>query len=100
MLHDDPQKGVARDPNSVARFEAELDSNEHDLKLFRQEADELRKQMNFGRAQVGLGDSRFQADAASARVVREASRRRGAARRGRPGRPRRRSSMGSAFSHS
>jgi len=65
MLHDDPQKGVARDPNSVARFEAELDSNEHDLKLYRQEADELRKQVNFGRAQVGLGDSRFQADAAS-----------------------------------
>ncbi len=63
MLKDDAQKGVARDPNSVTRFQAELDSNEHDLKLYRQEADELRRQINFGRAQVGVGDARFQADA-------------------------------------
>jgi tetratricopeptide (TPR) repeat protein len=63
MLHDDAQKGVARDPSSVTRFQAELDQNEHDLKVFHQEADELRKQINFGRAQVGLGDSRYQNDA-------------------------------------
>jgi tetratricopeptide (TPR) repeat protein len=63
MLHDDAQKGVARDPNAIARFQAEIDQNEHDLKVFRQEADELRKQINFGRAQVGLGDARYQNDA-------------------------------------
>jgi tetratricopeptide (TPR) repeat protein len=65
MLRDDAQKGVARDPNSVARFQAEIDQNEHDLKVFHQEADELRKQINFGRAQVGLGDARYQNDAQS-----------------------------------
>ena len=63
MLRDDAQKGVARDPTSVARFQAEIDQNEHDLKIFHQEADELRKQINFGRAQVGLGDARYQNDA-------------------------------------
>ncbi len=63
MLRDDAQKGVARDPTSVARFQAELDQNEHDLKVFHDEADELRKQINFGRAQVGLGDARYQNDA-------------------------------------
>jgi tetratricopeptide (TPR) repeat protein len=63
VLHDDVQKGVARDPTSIARFQAEIDQNEHDLKVFHQEAEELRKQINFGRAQVGLGDARYQNDA-------------------------------------
>jgi tetratricopeptide (TPR) repeat protein len=65
LMRDDAQKGVARDPNSVTRFQTELDSNEHDLKLYRQEADELHRQISFGRAQVGVGDARFQADAAN-----------------------------------
>ena len=63
MLHDDAQKGVARDPTALARFHDELDQNEHDLKVFRDEADELHRQINFGRAQVGVGDARYQNDA-------------------------------------
>jgi tetratricopeptide (TPR) repeat protein len=75
MLKDDAQKGVARDPASVVRFQEEIDANEHDLKVDRQEADELRKQIDFGRAQVGVGDSRYQTDAQNrvnfARLVEE-----------------------------
>jgi tetratricopeptide (TPR) repeat protein len=63
MLKDDAAHGVARDPTAVTRFNAEIDANEHDLKLFRTQADELRRQIDFGRAQVGLGDSRYQQDA-------------------------------------
>jgi hypothetical protein len=62
MLRDDAQKGVARDPSSVARFQAEIDQNEHDLKIFRQQAEELRKLIEFARAQVGFGDERYRKD--------------------------------------
>src|SRR5262249_42526098 len=34
MLKEDAQKGVARDPNAIQRFNAELDANKRDLKLF------------------------------------------------------------------
>jgi tetratricopeptide (TPR) repeat protein len=63
MLREDAQKGVTRDPNAIQRFNAELDANERDLKLFQQQAAELRKQIEFGRFQVGIGDSRYQNDA-------------------------------------
>jgi len=57
------QRGVARDPASLARFNAEIDANEHDLKLYRTEMDELRRQVDAGRLQIGLGDQRYQNDA-------------------------------------
>jgi len=63
MLREDAQRGVARDPASVKRFQAELDANEHELKLFQQEVVELRRQLEVGRTQIGLGDSRYQNDA-------------------------------------
>ena len=63
MLRDDAQRGVARDPASVKRFQAELDANEHDLKLLQQEVVELRRQLEVGRTQIGLGDARYQNDA-------------------------------------
>lgn len=63
MLKDDAQKGIARDPASVARFTAELDANEKDLKRYREQITELRRYIEIGRAQIGLGDSRYQADA-------------------------------------
>jgi len=63
MLREDGQRGVARDPQSLARFQAELDANEHDLRLFEQQATELRRQIEMGRAQIGLGDARYQSDA-------------------------------------
>jgi len=63
MLKEDGQRGVARDPQSLARFQAELDANEHDLRLFEQQATEIRRQIEVGRAQIGLGDARYQSDA-------------------------------------
>ena len=63
MLRDDAQRGVTRDPQSLQRFTAELDANEHELKLYQNEMTELRRQIEVGRAQVGLGDARFQNDA-------------------------------------
>lgn len=65
VLSDGPAQGVARDPASVQRFQAELDANEHDLKSYRDEIGELRRQIDMGRAQIGLGDSRYQNDAAA-----------------------------------
>jgi len=63
MLREDAQRGVARDPAAVKRFQAELDANERELKLFQQEVVELRRQIEVGRAEVGLGDARYQNDA-------------------------------------
>jgi tetratricopeptide (TPR) repeat protein len=63
MLNDGPQQGEARDPASVQRFRAELDANERDLKRYRDEVSELRRQVDMGRVQIGLGDARYQNDA-------------------------------------
>ena len=63
VISDGPQQGVARDPASVQRFQAELDANEHDLKRYRDEVSEVRRQIDVGRAQIGLGDARYQNDA-------------------------------------
>ena len=63
MLRDDAQKGIARDPATVQRFNAELDANEKDLKRYREQITELRRSIEIARAQIGLGDARYQADA-------------------------------------
>ncbi len=63
VLSDGPQEGVARDPASLVRYQAELDANEHDLKRYREEIVELRRQIDMGRAQIGVGDARYQNDA-------------------------------------
>jgi tetratricopeptide (TPR) repeat protein len=62
MLSDGPQQGVARDPASLQRFQAELDANEHDLKRYRDEVTEVRRMLEMGRAQIGIGDMRYQND--------------------------------------
>jgi tetratricopeptide (TPR) repeat protein len=72
MLSEGPTRGVVRDPASTQRFQAELDANEHNLKLFSSEIDELRRQIEFGRAQIGLGDARYQRDAGSRIEFRQA----------------------------
>jgi tetratricopeptide (TPR) repeat protein len=72
MLQEDAQRGVARDPASVARFNAEIDANERDLKLYREEAMELRRLIDVGRAQIGLGDARYQNDAVARTTFRDA----------------------------
>ncbi len=65
MLSDGPQQGVARDPASIQRFQAELDANAKDLNRYRDGVSEVRREIDMGRAQIGLGDSRYQNDAAS-----------------------------------
>jgi tetratricopeptide (TPR) repeat protein len=72
MVNDGPQTGVARDPAAVARFQAELDANEHDLKRYRDEVAEVRRQVDMGRAQIGLGDARYQKDASARDQFRDA----------------------------
>jgi tetratricopeptide (TPR) repeat protein len=63
MLREDAQRGVARDPATIQRFQEELDANERQLKLYQQVVSELRRQIEIGRAQIGLGDARYQSDA-------------------------------------
>jgi tetratricopeptide (TPR) repeat protein len=65
MLSEGPQQGVARDPASVQRFQAEIDANERDLKRYRDQVAELRRQIDMGRVQIGLGDARYQSDASA-----------------------------------
>jgi hypothetical protein len=72
VLNDGPSQGVARDPASLEKFQAELAANEHDLKLDRDEMTELRHQVEMGRAQIGLGDARYQNDAKARDQFREA----------------------------
>lgn len=72
MLREGPQSGVVRDPSNVARFEAELAQNEHDLALYRSQMDALRKMVNAGRVQVGFGDQRFVEDEQVRRAYAEA----------------------------
>jgi len=71
MLRDDAQKGIARDPEAVKRFNAELDANERDLKRYREQIAELRRYIEIGRAQIGMGDARYQADAEARGQFRE-----------------------------
>jgi len=63
VLADGPQQGVARDPSSTARFEAELDANERDMKRYREALGDIRRRIDIGRAEIGLGDARYQNDA-------------------------------------
>ena len=63
VLADGPAQGVALDPASVKEFQVELDANEHDMKVYKEQTLELRREVEVGRAQIGLGDSRYQADA-------------------------------------
>ena len=72
VLREGPQSGVVRDPATIARFEEELQQNEHDLALYRRQMEELRKLVNAGRVQVGFGDQRFIEDDQVRKAYREA----------------------------
>lgn len=63
MIKEGPAQGVTRDPDSIKRFNTEIDENERLLKQYREAASILRRQIEVGRAQIGLGDARYQADA-------------------------------------
>src|SRR5262249_40551280 len=60
---EDSQRGVTRDAQTLQRFNTEIDENEKLLKQFREQAVEIRRQIEFGRFQIGIGDARYQADA-------------------------------------
>jgi tetratricopeptide (TPR) repeat protein len=70
-LKEDSQRGVARDPATVSRFQAELDANEHDIKKYREEIADLRRSIEIGRAQAGMGDKRYQDDEDARRQFRQ-----------------------------
>jgi tetratricopeptide (TPR) repeat protein len=72
VLSDDAQRGVARDPATLKRFNDELDENERLLKQRQQDVVELRRQIEVGRAQIGLGDARYQNDAVARVQFRDA----------------------------
>lgn len=72
MLKEDAQRGVARSPADVARFNTELDENERLLKQRQGEVVELRRQIEIGRAQIGIGDARYQNDAVARVQFRDA----------------------------
>ncbi len=72
MLKDDAQRGVTRDPATLKRFNDELDENERLLKQRQTEVVELRRQIEIGRAQIGIGDARYQNDAVARVQFRDA----------------------------
>jgi hypothetical protein len=72
VLREGPAVGNVRTPQDIARFEAELSQNEHDLALYRAQMDALRKMVSAGRVQVGFGDQRFVEDAQVRLAYREA----------------------------
>ncbi len=63
VMREGPQHGVTRDPASIQKFNAEIDANEKELKKRQAEVVELRQRIDNGRAQIGLGDARYQSDA-------------------------------------
>lgn len=72
MLKEDAQRGVTRDPATLQRFQNELVDNERVLKESRDKVVELRRAIEIGRVQIGIGDSRYQADAAARVQFRDA----------------------------
>jgi len=63
MLKEDAQRGVTRDPATVKRLNDQIDEDEKKLKDIREVASNLRRAIEIGRAQIGLGDARYQSDA-------------------------------------
>ncbi|MBK8215845.1 MAG: tetratricopeptide repeat protein [Myxococcales bacterium] len=72
VLREDAQRGVTRDPATAKRFADELEANERELKKRRDEIAELRRMLEAGRLQVGLGDARYQNDALARQQFRDA----------------------------
>ncbi|HEY8075513.1 MAG TPA: tetratricopeptide repeat protein, partial [Labilithrix sp.] len=72
MLKEDSQRGVQRSPSDLQRFNAELDDNEKLLKQKQDDVKELRRQIEIGRAQIGIGDARYQNDAVARVQFRDA----------------------------
>ncbi len=71
VIKDGPAQGVTRDPDSIKRFNTEIDENEKLLKAYEEESAVLRRQIEVGRAQIGLGDGRYQVDAQTRATYRD-----------------------------
>jgi len=71
LLREDAQNGVTRSPDDVKRFNTEIDENERLLKQAQEDGATLRRQIEVGRAQIGLGDARYQNDAVTRSSYRE-----------------------------
>lgn len=56
------KNGVTKDPAIRERFQKEIESNEHDLDLYRRRIRDYQDAVEVGRVQVGFGDQRFVAD--------------------------------------
>jgi tetratricopeptide (TPR) repeat protein len=72
VLKEGPLQGVTRDPQALQQFNTRLDEETHFLKSAQDQITELRRQIEFGRAQIGVGDARYQADAAARTSFRDA----------------------------
>ncbi len=72
ILKQDAQQGITRDPAALKRFNDEIDANEKDLKARQKDIADLRRLFEMGRMQVGVGDARFQNDAAARLAFRDA----------------------------
>ena len=62
VLKDADQFGVNADPNSRARFAAEIAANERDLETYKKRIKDLQDAVDLGRAQIGFGDQRYVED--------------------------------------
>jgi tetratricopeptide (TPR) repeat protein len=63
MLRESERYGVQATPEALARFRQELAESEREMATYARRIAELRKQAEIGRAQSGLGDPRFAAEA-------------------------------------
>jgi tetratricopeptide (TPR) repeat protein len=54
--------GVVRDPTAVQAWTAQIDQEERELGVFRQQLDAVRKMVRSGRVTAGFGDQRFVED--------------------------------------
>ena len=55
--------GASVDPAKMVEYQKQLDDSERELEGYRKEATDLRGLIEQGKVQIGVGDSRFQADA-------------------------------------
>jgi hypothetical protein len=59
LIDDADKSGGPSDPSSRARFRAELEANERDLKIYRDRMAAYRESIEMGRVQIGFGDQRY-----------------------------------------
>lgn len=57
VLSDSATRGVVRDPETTRRFEAELQANEKDIAIYKQQIEKLRQSVNYGRVASGHDDT-------------------------------------------